>query len=70
MCGRYSFVPTEFQLKQDLGELEKPPELEISYNIAPTQQGYVITNDEPGLLPEIRSTATIGPEKLSRMFRL
>jgi putative SOS response-associated peptidase YedK len=50
MCGRYSFVPTEFQLKQDLGDLEKPTELQLSYNIAPTQQAYVITNDEPGRL--------------------
>lgn len=50
MCGRYSFVPTEFQLKQDLGEVDKPAELQISYNIAPTQLGYVITNEEPGRL--------------------
>lgn len=47
MCGRYSFVPTKAQLEKDLGTVEKPAALLFRYNIAPTDQAYVITDDEP-----------------------
>lgn len=47
MCGRYSFVPTQKQLEEDLKGVETPPELPFRYNIAPTQQAYVLTSEEP-----------------------
>jgi putative SOS response-associated peptidase YedK len=54
MCGRYSFVPTQVQIIEDLGAIERPPDLEQRYNIAPTQQAYVITNDAPGQLQSMQ----------------
>ncbi len=50
MCGRYSFVPSKKQIDTQLADLERPAELKLSFNIAPTQQGYVVTNDQPRLL--------------------
>lgn len=52
MCGRYSFVPTDFQIENDLNSFEFSGEavdeaLIVRYNIAPTQQAYVVTADEP-----------------------
>lgn len=49
MCGRYSFVPTKKQLDQ-IAELERPAELIVNFNIAPTQLAYVTTNRDPQLL--------------------
>lgn len=49
MCGRYSFVPSKPQLDQIAG-LERPADLILNFNIAPTQQAYVTTNREPRLL--------------------
>lgn len=46
MCGRYSFAPKPQQLEARLLDAKRP-ELKISYNIAPTHQGYVIANDAP-----------------------
>lgn len=50
MCGRYSFVPTKKQLDEQLREVELPTTLQISFNIAPTQTAYVITNDQPKVM--------------------
>lgn len=50
MCGRYSFVPSKPQFDAQLAEFERPAELRITYNLAPTQQGYVVTNDQPHTL--------------------
>lgn len=50
MCGRYSFVPTKKQIDTQLADLERPAEMKISFNIAPTQQGYVVADDAPRLL--------------------
>ncbi len=47
MCGRYSFAPKPKQRK-DLEDLvELPLELQLSFNIAPTQEAYVIASDQP-----------------------
>jgi putative SOS response-associated peptidase YedK len=54
MCGRYSFVPTQIQIVEDLGGLEKPADLPARYNIAPTQEALVITNDAPGQLQSLQ----------------
>jgi len=53
MCGRYSFVPTKKQLDEQLREVEVPMPLQISFNIAPTQLAYVITNDQPMALQQM-----------------
>lgn len=53
MCGRYSFVPTKKQVDEQLQEVELPATLQISFNIAPTQIAYVITNDQPKVLQQM-----------------
>ena len=53
MCGRYSTVITEEQLRQQFSRNLSPApgvSLEPNYNVAPTQRGYVITNREPNLV--------------------
>ena len=54
MCGRYSFVPSKKQLEKELADVELPEQLEISFNIAPTQAAYVITNNVPKRLQLMR----------------
>lgn len=59
MCGRFSFSTTKEKLRQQLGDIDIDSELQLHWNIAPTQPAYVITNEEPhrlnyytwGLLP-------------------
>ena len=46
MCGRYSFVASPEKLKQQLGEIETGQNLKLSFNIAPTQHAYVLTNED------------------------
>ena len=51
MCGRFSFVTTLEKVAKDLGtHLESDGDLLQSYNVAPTQKSYVITDKEPHLL--------------------
>ncbi len=51
MCGRFSFVTSKEKIKQELGEqIETDVNLRISFNIAPTQHAYVITNEKPDIL--------------------
>lgn len=47
MCGRYSFAVTPVMLESELGTLDIPDKLNPQYNIAPTQQAYLVTNEEP-----------------------
>lgn len=47
MCGRFSFVASKEKIQQQLGPVEIGNNLRISYNIAPTQHAYVITDDNP-----------------------
>ncbi|MFN0214261.1 MAG: SOS response-associated peptidase [Saprospiraceae bacterium] len=47
MCGRYSFAPTPKQRKSLEKQVEVPSDLELRFNIAPTQKAYVITNEAP-----------------------
>jgi putative SOS response-associated peptidase YedK len=47
MCGRYSFAPKPKQLEEAIPGLELPAQVEISFNIAPTQLAYVLSNDLP-----------------------
>jgi putative SOS response-associated peptidase YedK len=50
MCGRYSFAPNTQAILDLFAGMELPAELEMSFNIAPTQQGYIITNNAPNQL--------------------
>ncbi|MCB0662359.1 MAG: SOS response-associated peptidase [Saprospiraceae bacterium] len=50
MCGRYSFVVSIEKIKQEFPDLEAIENIRVSYNIAPTQHSYVITNDKPDKL--------------------
>lgn len=48
MCGRYSMIATEKQIQQEIPFLENTGvNLRESFNIAPTQHAYVITNERP-----------------------
>ncbi len=59
MCGRFSFSTSPEQLRRQFGDIDVELPLQQSYNIAPTQAAYVITDAEPhrlqryawGLLP-------------------
>ena len=46
MCGRFSFTSTKEEVEQTL-DLTLGQELQKSYNIAPTQKAYVVTNEYP-----------------------
>ena len=57
MCGRYSIVVNEEQLRQQFGPalgLAPGVSLADNYNVAPTQRGYVITDREPDRLNAFR----------------
>lgn len=53
MCGRYTLASSPEELQEELG-LDEPPELPPRYNIAPTQDVPVVTNDAPGALRMVR----------------
>ncbi len=55
MCGRLSFVTTKEKIREQFGErleLGDGP-LQLSYNIAPTQQAYVLLNEHPEVLDRL-----------------
>ncbi|MEQ1744118.1 MAG: SOS response-associated peptidase [Saprospiraceae bacterium] len=45
MCGRYSFAPKPKQIEAQLRDVQRPAELRVSYNIAPTHLAYVVANE-------------------------
>jgi putative SOS response-associated peptidase YedK len=47
MCGRFSFATTKEKIQAQVGNLAMDAGRQSSYNIAPTQQAAVITNDAP-----------------------
>lgn len=47
MCGRFSFVTSPEKIKEQLGDIETGQALRLSFNVAPTQHSYVITNEHP-----------------------
>ncbi len=53
MCGRISFVATREQIQRALPFVEIPPNLRTSYNIAPAQHAWVVTNDTPDRLQQL-----------------
>lgn len=50
MCGRFSFVTSPEKIRAELGGIETGQNLKWNFNVAPTQQAYVITNEYPGRL--------------------
>lgn len=50
MCGRYSFAPKPKQREALDDMLDLPAALQLSFNLAPTHQAYIIANDHPGTL--------------------
>ncbi len=54
MCGRFSLVTSKEKLQQQLPFLEKIGELRDSYNVAPTQNSYVITDAKPDVVQEFK----------------
>jgi putative SOS response-associated peptidase YedK len=50
MCGRFSFVADKEKVKKTLKKVKIETDLQTSYNIAPTQQAYIVTNREPETL--------------------
>src|SRR5690606_16452587 len=53
MCGRYSFFVSKERIQQQLPNVETGENMRLSYNIAPTQHAYVVTNDNPNKLQYI-----------------
>jgi putative SOS response-associated peptidase YedK len=53
MCGRFSLATSKEKLQQQLPFVDATETLRVSYNIAPTQHAYVVTNDHPERLQYI-----------------
>lgn len=53
MCGRFSLAVSKEKLQQELPFVETTENLRTSYNIAPTQHAYVVTDDQPNRLQYI-----------------
>lgn len=54
MCGRYSFSTNTQVLSAQFEGLEIGQNLEVNFNIAPTQSAYVVTDDTPGALQQFQ----------------
>ena len=50
MCGRFSFSTTTEKIIKQLGPIATGKNLKINFNVAPTQEAYVITNQHPNRL--------------------
>lgn len=50
MCGRFSFVVKKEKVVKQFPNIEIEGKLLENYNVAPTQQAYVITNKQPNVL--------------------
>lgn len=53
MCGRFSLATSKEKLQQQLPFVEATETLRVSYNIAPTQHAYAVTNEQPERLQYI-----------------
>ena len=54
MCGRFSFSTTKEKLIKQLGPIDTGENLKMNYNVAPTQEAYVITNQHPERLDMLK----------------
>ncbi|MCH2085199.1 MAG: SOS response-associated peptidase [Saprospiraceae bacterium] len=50
MCGRFSFSTSKKKIQEQFGAIEVEAPIQISFNIAPTQLSYVLTNQSPNEL--------------------
>jgi len=53
MCGRYSLATTKAKMEEEFGIELGDEQLSISFNIAPTHEAYVITNESPEKLSKL-----------------
>ena len=53
MCGRFSLAVSESHIQHELPFVDPGTNLRKSYNIAPTQHAYVVTDDQPSHLQYI-----------------
>jgi putative SOS response-associated peptidase YedK len=53
MCGRFSLAVSESKIQEELPFVDTGSNIRKSYNIAPTQHAYVVTNDQSGRLQYI-----------------
>jgi putative SOS response-associated peptidase YedK len=53
MCGRFSFVIEKKKVEKVLPNVSIDSALAISYNIAPTQSAFVVTNTEPNTVQKM-----------------
>jgi len=53
MCGRFSLVASKEKIQRELPFADTGINFRTSYNIAPTQHAYVVTNDSPERLQYI-----------------
>ncbi|MGB3546373.1 MAG: SOS response-associated peptidase [Saprospiraceae bacterium] len=74
MCGRYSLVINEDKLRKKFGPaVQLPTNLEPNYNVAPTQQGLVLTDRHPdqmglfrwGLVPHWAKDLSVGARMIN-----
>ncbi len=74
MCGRYSLVTKAEQIHRQISaDISVPQELPTNYNVAPTQVGAVITNQQPdqvslfrwGLVPFWAKDLSIGARMIN-----
>lgn len=54
MCGRFSFVSSKEKVRRQMGLLNLSAELVGSYNIAPTQLAYVLSQKDVSTLVQMR----------------
>ena len=47
MCGRFSLVTSKEKIQSELSFVETGNNIRLSYNIAPTQHAYIVTNESP-----------------------
>ena len=50
MCGRFSLAVSKKKLQAELNTIEVPDELTLEFNIAPTHNSWIITNEQTGIL--------------------
>ena len=53
MCGRFSLSASESKIQTELPFVDPGSNIRISYNIAPTQHAYIVTNAHPDRLEYI-----------------
>lgn len=54
MCGRFSFSTSKEKIKKQLGPINTGENLKMNFNVAPTQEAYVITNEYPDRLDMLK----------------